>query len=305
MTGNDIQVFSNSQFGAIRTIIAEDGEPRFCLADVCEALGLQQKHVSERLSKGSVSNDPLYKGVLSRYSLSTNGGVQQANFVNEDGLYDTIFESRKKEAKAFRKWVTSEVLPSIRKTGGYIAAKQDDSPEEIMARALLVAQSTLERQKKRLAEQDLTIERQTVQLEAQHKELEAAAPKVNYYDETLMSVNSLTMTQAANAIGMSVGALTRKLLQAGVVFRQSGQVMLRVPYCKWGLHQTRTHTYTRSDGSVSTNTYTVWTQKGMRFIHALNVHGFNVSAAVAELRREKEQMQAARSVQAVPSAVVP
>lgn len=292
MTGNDIQVFSNSQFGAIRTIIAEDGEPRFCLADVCADLGLQPAAVIRRLH-GVISSHPIQDKF---------GREQQANFVNEDGLYDTIFESRKKEAKAFRKWVTSEVLPSIRKTGGYIAAKPDDSPEEIMARALLVAQSTLERQKKRLAEQDMTIERQTVQLEVQHKELEAAAPKVNYYDETLMSVNSLTMTQAANAIGMSVGALTRKLLTAGVVFRQSGQVMLRVPYCKWGLHQTRTHTYTRSDGSVSTNTYTVWTQKGMRFIHALNVHGFNVSAAVAELRREKEQMQAA---QAVPSAVVP
>lgn len=297
MTGNDIQVFSNSQFGAIRTIIAEDGEPRFCLADVCEALGLQQKHVSERLSKGSVSNDPLYKGVLSRYSLSTNGGVQQANFVNEDGLYDTIFESRKKEAKAFRKWVTSEVLPSIRKTGGYIAAKQDDSPEEIMARALLVAQSTLDKQRQRLAEQDRTIERQTIQLQEQKRELDTSAPKATYYDETLMSVNSLTMTQAANSVGMSVGALTRKLLQVGVCFRQSGQIMLRVPFCQWQLHKTRTHTYTRSDGTIGTSIYMVWTQKGLRFINALTCHNFNVTETVAALRTEYRQSQAAQSAQ--------
>ncbi len=280
MTTNEIQVFSNSQFGDIRTIIAEDGEPRFCLADVCKVLGLSAKGVGQRLPEGVISN----------YPLSTIGGIQQLNFVNEDGLYDAIFDSRKKEAKSFRKWVTSEVLPSIRKTGGYIAAKHDDTPEEIMARALVVAQSTLERQQKRLQEQTMTIERQEQQIQEQHKELQAAAPKVSYYDETLMSTNTLTMTQAANAIGLSVYALTDRLQKAGIIYRQSGQIMLRVPFCQWGLHKTRTNTYTRSNGEIGTSIYMVWTQKGLRFINELQVHNFNTSETVAALRKAKAEV---------------
>lgn len=276
MATNDIQVFSNSQFGEIRTIIANDGEPRFCLADVCRVLDLQAAAVSRRLSKG----------VISSHTLSTSGGIQNMNFVNEDGLYDAIFDSRKKEARMFRKWVTSEVLPSIRKTGGYMVSKDEDTPEEIMARALQIAQNTLGRQKKRLAEQDLTIERQGHTIQEQSQQLQAAAPKVSYYDDTLMSTNTMTMTQVANSVGMSVHALTNKLLKAGIIYRQSGQLLLRVPYCNCGLHKTRTNTYTHSDGTIGTSIYTVWTQKGVRFINALCSNGFNVKAAVAVMRRE-------------------
>lgn len=283
MTTNEIQVFSNSQFGDIRTIIAEDGEPRFCLVDICRVLGVQVQNTKRRLN---------VRGVYS-INTPTNGGEQSLLFVNEPNLYKCIFQSRKKEAEQFQDWVTSEVLPSIRKTGGYIATKHDDTPEEIMARALVVAQSTLERQQKRLQEQTMTIERQEQQIQEQHKELQAAAPKVSYYDETLMSSNTLTMTQAANAIGLSVYALTDKLQKAGIIYRQSGQIMLRVPFCQWGLHKTRTNTYTRSNGEIGTSIYMVWTQKGLRFINELQTHNFNATETVAALRKAKAATQAA------------
>jgi prophage antirepressor-like protein len=92
----------------------------FELADLCRILGLSSKGVNQRLSKEVISN----------YPLETSGGIQQALFVNEDGLYDVILDSRKPEAKLFRKWVTSEVLPAIRRTGGYMVAKSDETPEE-------------------------------------------------------------------------------------------------------------------------------------------------------------------------------
>lgn len=284
MTTNEIQVFSNSQFGDIRTIIAEDGEPRFCLVDICRVLDIKNpRDVRQRLqSKGVDTTDTL-----------TAGGIQQLTFINEPNLYKCIFQSRKKEAEQFQDWVTSEVLPSIRKTGGYIATKQEDTPEEIMARALVVAQSTLERQQKRLQEQTMTIERQEQQIQEQHKELQAAAPKVSYYDETLMSSNTLTMTQAANAIGLSVYALTDRLQKAGIIYRQSGQIMLRVPFCQWGLHKTRTNTYTRSNGEIGTSIYMVWTQKGLRFINELRDRDFNVTETVAALRKAKAEAMAA------------
>ena len=101
-------MFNHPSFGTIRAAGSADN-PLFCLKDVCKALGLQAGHVVARLDKGSVSTEPLL----------TNGGIQQVNFINEDGLYDVIFDSRKKEARSFRKWVTSEVLPSIRKNGYY------------------------------------------------------------------------------------------------------------------------------------------------------------------------------------------
>lgn len=109
MKTNNIQIFNSTEFGEIRVIGTPDN-PLFCLVDVCKALELQRKHVIERLDKDAVSNG----------TLPTNGGNQTFTFINEDGLYDVIFDSRKPEAKKFRKWVTSEVLPSIRKHGAYM-----------------------------------------------------------------------------------------------------------------------------------------------------------------------------------------
>lgn len=94
----DIQIFTNDRFGEVR-VTEVNGEPMFCLADVCKVLDL----------------DPIQDSL---------GRTQQANFVNEDGLYDTILDSRKPDARAFRKWVTSEVLPSIRKHGGYLTPQK-------------------------------------------------------------------------------------------------------------------------------------------------------------------------------------
>lgn len=111
-----LQVYVNEQFGEIRTAGTWDN-PLFCLADVCKALKLgNPSQVKTRLEKGVISNE----------TLQTAGGMQKLTFINEDGLYDVIFDSRKPEAKAFRKWITSEVLPSIRKTGSYSIVETND-----------------------------------------------------------------------------------------------------------------------------------------------------------------------------------
>lgn len=108
-TKEKIEIFENEQFGKIRTVIIEN-EPIFCLGDLCKALELTAKEVNRRLSDEVVSKHPIEDSM---------GRMQEALFVNEDGLYDVILESRKESAKKFRKWVTSEVLPSIRKHGIY------------------------------------------------------------------------------------------------------------------------------------------------------------------------------------------
>jgi len=148
--------------------------------------------------------------------------------VNEEGLYDVILDSRKAVARKFRKWVTSEVLPSIRRTGGYMAAKADDTPEEIMARALAIANETLARRENRIAQleaesrqQQRQIESRDEQISLQKGELEKAAPKVSYYDDVLQSTNTMTTTQIAKSLGMEAQSLNRKLKEAGVIYRQS------------------------------------------------------------------------------------
>jgi prophage antirepressor-like protein len=250
---NQIQVFNNPQFGDIRTV-GNAENPMFCLADVCKVLGLSAKGVNQRLTDEVISNYPI---------IDSLGRTQQALFVNEDGLYDVILDSRKPEARQFRKWVTSEVLPSIRKTGGYIATTQDDSPELIMARALQVAQSTIDRHKQMLQQAN---ERITIQ----EQEIKKAAPKVQYVDNVLQSVNTYTSTQMSKELGLREAEQLHKILRdRGVMFKQSGQWLLTAKYCGCDYTKPRTHSFTRNDGSTGTSTTTVWTEKGRAFLHTL------------------------------------
>ena len=177
---NQITIFNNPQFGDIRTAGTAE-QPLFCLSDVCKALGLTQGHVRERLDDGVVSTEPITDNL---------GRIQSANFVNEDGLYDVILDSRKPEAKVFRKWVTSEVLPTIRKTGGYIVTNGAMSDAEIMAKAVLVAQSTIEARNTRIKQLELENEKQ--------KALVAQMQKGNDYLNTILqSKGTLATTQVA------------------------------------------------------------------------------------------------------------
>ena len=115
---NELMIFEDALFGQVRTIMGASNEPLFCLSDVCRALEMKRFRI-ERLDKDVISNHPL----------QTAGGLQQVTFVNEDGLYDIVLDSRKPKAKKFRKWITSEVVPSIRKTGSYSV----EQPKELSA----------------------------------------------------------------------------------------------------------------------------------------------------------------------------
>ena len=132
-----IQVFESADFGTIR-VSTQDGEPWFAASDVCSALGID-KTAASRL-------DDDEKGLR---LTQTHGGEQRILFVSEPGFYKLVMRSRKPEAKAFQRWLTHEVLPAIRRHGGYMAAKPDETPEETMARALRIADETMRRQRER------------------------------------------------------------------------------------------------------------------------------------------------------------
>lgn len=158
----------------VRIVNSEGGEPRWVLADVCRACGIDNsRNVAARL-------DDDQKGVV---TMDTLGGPQKVNVVTESGLYDVILDSRKSEARRFRKWVTGEVLPAIRRTGGYIPVRADDDEKSILARAVLIAQSAL-------ADKDRIIASQRTQI-AQTEPLALTA-------QALCDTNgSMTLTDAA------------------------------------------------------------------------------------------------------------
>ena len=276
---SEIKIFKSPLFGQVRIVNDVSNEPLFCLGDVCRALGLRTGDVRIRLDKGVVSTQPL----------ATTGGVQKATFVNEDGLYDVILDSRKPQAKAFRKWLTSEVIPSIRKTGGYIATQQEDTPESIMARALKIADETLKRHEEKLRQLEAQTDQQASTIALQQKELTIQAPKAKYYDDTLASNDCLTTTQVADDLGISAKALNQQLANVGVQYFQSGSWHLKGVYREWKLASTRTYNYIKGDGTTGTKINLVWNQRGKRFILALYNNDFDVKRAIADINGKQSR----------------
>lgn len=247
---NQVTIFNNPQFGEIRTAGTADN-PLFCLADVCKALGLTQGHVRERISDGVVSTEPIMDAL---------GRTQYANFVNEDGLYDVILDSRKPEAKTFRKWVTSEVLPSIRKTGGYITTTTEMSDAEILAKAVLVAQTTIANRETRI--------KQLESENAEQKTLIQQMQKGNdYLNVILQSKGTLATTQIAADYGMSAVKFNKKLNEMRIQHKVNGQWILYSNLMGKGYVHSRTISFTHSDGRPDTRLCSEWTQRGRMFLY--------------------------------------
>lgn len=242
---SEIQIFNNPQFGEIRVAMSDNNEPMFCLADVCKALELTNPAmVKSRLST---------KGI-SRTDTLTAGGVQSMTYISEANLYKCIFQSRKPEAEKFQDWVTSEVLPTIRKTGGYIATKADDTPEMIMARAILVAQDT--------------IKKQSLRIEEQKRKIAEDAPKVLYADSTAASKTSCLVGEMAKILtqnGYEIGQnrLFKKLREEGYLGTKGEYY--NVPnqrYQEMGLFEVKKSIINNPDGSTFQKSTTKITGKG-------------------------------------------
>ena len=237
-----IELLHSEEFGNIRVVRDEQGDLLFCGRDVAKALGYKKPenaiaaHVDDE-DKTST----LIQGSGSNYKSKTI-------FINESGLYSLILRAEVDTAKRFAKWVTSEVLPSIRRTGGYMLNRPDESNEEIMARALLVAQDTIRRA---------------------NKQIDFLTPKAEYAEEVLLSETCLTTRQIAKELGMTAQALNRLLEAHRIQFNQSHQWMLYREYADKGLAQNRTFPYRDSKGRAQTQTHMVWTERGRLFIHTM------------------------------------
>lgn len=254
-------MFNNPQFGEIRTAGSADN-PMFCLADVCRVLELQVSPTKNRLKQTGVN---LIKvGVQTGVKRNGSPATQEVDmiFINEQNLYKVIMRSDKPQAEQFQDWVCGDVLPSIRKTGGYIATTQEDTPELIMARALQVAQATIDKHQQMLEQANERIVLQSEQLKRQ-------APKVKSYDEYISSDGTFSATQIAKEYGWGAKTLNNKLREMGVQYKQHGQWLLFAKYSGKGYTKSVPHAFTHADGRVDVRMSTVWTAKGREYIHSL------------------------------------
>lgn len=238
---NEMMTFRNLEFGAIRTMSNERGEALFCAKDVCDALGYSKarnaiaQHVDE--------DDALKQGLI-----DSMGRKQRATFINESGLYALILSSKLEGAKRFKRWVTSEVLPAIRKQGGYMVAKKGESEKEVMKRAMEIVKTTLAKRDEQIAK---------------------LQPRAEYADSVLDSITCITTTQLAKELGMSAQELNRRLCEMRIQYWQSGQYMLYAEFARQGFAKSRTRRHVCKHGIVMTEMYLVWTERGRNFIHQL------------------------------------
>ncbi len=246
-------------------------QPLFRAKDVASWLGI--KNVPDLVKR--IDNEEVHR-------LNLCGLQGETWFLTEDGLYELLMQSRKPIAKQFKKGV-KKTLHEIRTKGGYIATNENDSDEDIMARAYVIAQRTLARREERIRQLETQTEQQAETINLQKKELTVAAPKAEYYDKTLASTTCITTTQVADDLHITARTLNAKLKDIGIIYSQSGQWHLKMPYKSWNLAGTRTYNYQSSNGEISTNTTLVWNQRGKRFIIALYNNDFNVKRAIAEL----------------------
>jgi len=258
---NEITTFENKQFGELRTI-NKDGEPWFVASDVCKALDLGSTHKAvDRL-------DDDEKG---RNSIPTLGGTQDMIVVNEPGLYSLILGSRKPEAKSFKRWITHEVLPSIRKNGGYIAGQEDPelTEDELVAKALQVVSRRLAEKEKQLqsvVEQNKALVESNNQKEERIQKL---LPKATYYHQVLSCKDPIRTRVLAKDYGWSAQELNKWLEDHDIQYKQNGTWLLKQKYANEGYTIQQTYTYQDYWGTWHTQMHTSWTQAGRLFIYTL------------------------------------
>lgn len=245
----ELQVFSNAEFGSVRSIMIND-EPYFVGKDVAEILGY-----SRTADAIKVHVDKEDKGVC---EMQTPGGVQNVTIINESGLYSLILSSKMPNAKKFKRWVTSEVLPAIRKHGVFAVDTMLNDPDAMIA-ALQAYKE--ERQRRLLLESENAVQKQ---------QLLEMKPKVSYYDVVINSPDLISITEIAKDYGWSAKHMNGYLHSKGIQYKQGDRIwILYQKYAEQGLTSTKTHAYLTGDGNTHTKVHTYWTQKGRLFIYDL------------------------------------
>ena len=226
---NEIKTFSSMDFGTVRIVMIE-GEPWFVGKDVADVLGYS--NASKAVMDHVDEEDKQFQMLPVPDSL--NGNLVKTALINESGLYSLIFSSKLPTAKAFKYWVTHEVLPSIRKNGGYISGQDNLGEMEIIAKALKLAEKVLADRDKRLAEANNTIA-------IQNQQIHEMEPKVSYYDIVLQCKNAIPITIIAKDYGMTANAMNQLLHDLGIQYHVNKTWVLYKDYAGNGYTKSKTY----------------------------------------------------------------
>lgn len=246
---SELQIFKNAEFGVIRTLII-NGEPYFVGRDVAEILGYSN---SRKALADHVDEED--KGVT---KCDTLGGTQEMTVINESGLYSLILGSKLPTARKFKRWVTSEVLPTIRRHGVYTV-------DEVLANPDMLIEALLQLKAEREINQVL---KETVAV--QNQQIVDMKPKASYYDVVLNCKDLVAISVIAKDYGWSANRMNQYLHQKGVQYKQGNKIwLLYQKYAEMGYTNTKTHSYPGNDGTMHTAVHTYWTQQGRLFIYEL------------------------------------
>lgn len=236
MNNSMVKVFENEQFGKVRAINI-DGESWFVGKDVAEALGYND--TDQALRRHVDKEDKLTR------NFNGSGQNRKMTTINESGLYSLVLSSKLPTAKAFKRWITSEVIPSIRKTGGYIMGQEEMSDIELLSRAMLVAQNQIAQRDSRIAEME---------------------PVVDFAQRCLLAEGAVTTTSIAKNYGLSATKLNQLLKGLGVQYKVGNQWVLYSQYQDCGYTETRRTPIQKKNGEMVLVSETLWTPKGIEFI---------------------------------------
>lgn len=261
---NEIQVLKQTELlGRRLTVYGTVQEPLFLAKEVAELI--EHSDVSTMLR--TVDEDEKLT-----QTFFGSGQGREMWLLTENGLYEILMQSRKPIAKQFKKGV-KQILKEIRTTGGYIATQVNETPEMIMARALKVAEHTIEEHEKRmkaLAEENEAQKRRNKQLEAdtqmKAEEIKKLTPDADYARQTLTAVNTWNTNIIAKEMGMSAVTLNQHLQRLGIQYKQHKVWVLSAKYQGKGYTKTQTYNYFNSAGEVCTRMQQEWTEVGRRWL---------------------------------------
>lgn len=249
----DMKIYENSEFGSVRTL-SLDGIPYFVGKDVAEILGY-----SNTKDAISVHVDEEDKRVIQRSENTTfeipNRGL---TVINESGMYSLVLSSKLPNARKFKRWITNEVLPAIRKHGVYAVDELLENPDMLIA---ALTELKAEREHRELLEHTVAV---------QNQQISEMKPKASYYDVVLNCKDLVAISTIAKDYGWSANRMNRYLYEKGVQLKQGNKIwLLYQKYAEKGYTSTKTHSYLGNDGTVHTRVHTYWTQQGRLFIYGL------------------------------------